>query len=180
MEINGCTRVSDILGWYQDLSKIPRDALERKADIGTRVHESIEAHLHDEFSVITEDIKGYMQSFMKWLNKANISVAVTERRFFDQELKLTGQIDCLFLQNGTLTLLDFKTSRKKNDKIWKLQGGFYYILARRENPDLNKLVKFLHLMPNGEIAKDYDYEIDAETINLCYSSLHLYRHFVTF
>jgi len=177
MDINGCRRVTDILGWFQDFENIPKFILEKKANIGTRVHESIENHLRNEFSVISDDIKGYMMSFIKWINETNIAVALTERRYFNHEIKLTGQIDCLYQRDGKLTILDFKTSSKPNHKIWKLQGAFYYILARQENPELNTEVTFLHLLPDGSMASEYYYDV-SEVIATCYSILDVYQYFV--
>ena len=176
MEIDGCTRVTDILAWYQDLSKIPVEALERKAAIGTAVHEAIEAHLSGNFYVSTDDMKGYMQSFLKWINRMDYAVAATEERFFDYTLGITGKIDCITQEKDNLMLLDFKTSRKANPKIWRLQGGFYHILASQKY-QLGDQFLFLQLMPDGTVAKEHLYTWDAELHRTCLAILETYRYF---
>ncbi len=177
MEIDGCTRVTEILGWYQDLSKIPVDVLERKCKIGTAVHDAIEAHLKDEFYVMNDDMKNYLQSFLKWIHNNDKAIAVTEERFFDYELSITGKVDCI-MENTVekLMIVDFKTSRKPNHKIWKLQGGFYHLLASKRF-GLGDEFMFLQLMPNGEEAKEYMYSWDEELHRTCLAILETYRYF---
>lgn len=177
MEIDGCTRVTDILSWYQDLSKIPQDVLERKRDIGTAVHEAIEAHLYNEFYVVNDDMKGYMNSFLGWINSTNMAISMLEKRYFDYALKITGKIDCVMEIEGKLTIVDFKTSRKANLKIWKLQGGFYHMLCRNEYKDLGNRLIFLQLLPDGAVAREFNLEWTEELDSTCLSVLGAYRYF---
>lgn len=185
MEIDGCTRVTEILGWYQDLSKIPQDILERKCAIGTAVHDAIESHLKGDFYVSTDEMKGYMQSFLKWVVKSERAVGITEERFFDHELKITGQIDCMLessdgkemMENHSkLMIVDFKTSRTPNHKIWRLQGGFYHMLAAQQYR-LGDNFMFLQLLPDGQVAKEHLYTWDRELKKTCLSVLETYRYF---
>lgn len=81
-----------------------------------------------------------------------------EKRFWCDELRITGQVDLIVKSNDTLTIVDFKTSYKPS-KTWEIQGAAYAYLASHAGYNVKK-VMFLHLNKHGKEAKQYEYSTD--------------------
>ena len=87
---------------------------------GTILHNMAEKHLQNE--IIHED--NYAYEIMKLfkiiepeLAKIN-NIYVQEAALYSDELKIAGRVDCVAEFNNTLSIIDFKTSRKEKRKEW--------------------------------------------------------------
>lgn len=165
MNQNNYVRVSEIISFYGNLGKcincgegksqIPQGILQRKCQIGTNVHETIEMYLKDmDYPPEDEHVRPYFESFKLWNEDAKIEPIVQEVRLYDNKLMLTGQIDCIAnIRDKKMVLIDFKTSSKADKESWEMQGAFYYLLAKGQW-DVSREIIFVHLMKDGKKAKE--------------------------
>jgi len=168
------TRVTEILGRYTNLSSIPQSVLENAADRGKRVHALCEKYLKNphEFhpfliEIIDDDCKGYFQSFLRWYENAKFTPFIIEKRLYDHELKITGQIDLIGSYDANpeeLILVDFKTPQNSS-KTWNLQTAAYKMLAQTDlSLEIDRRA-CLQLDKNGKtprFVEFFDHEKDEE------------------
>lgn len=144
----------------------------RAAERGTKVHEICEGIIAGLGELgVDEETRPYVESFKKWW-EIGWSVKEMEKRFFDDELKITGQVDLIIHTEHGLAIVDIKTSAKES-KTWKLQGSAYAYLARKAGYDVKRLY-FLHLNRNGGHPKLIEYEIDE---GFFLAVLNIYQYF---
>lgn len=153
-------RVSEILEFFKDLSKIPQDILEEKRNIGTNVHTCIKAYL-DGFPIppVGREI-GYFDSFKSWHEETKPEIKINEERVYgkDEFQLLSGQVDAVVCIKEKLYLVDYKTSASPDHLCWALQGYYYTHLLKQNGIDVNAKVCFLQLSENGLLPKIYWYD----------------------
>lgn len=173
----GYTRISDLLRFYQNFSGIDPKVLNAKGIVGTNVHKAIECFYNNAFCPLTEKEEKYFESFVKWQEYTNIVPYEKEVRFYCDELKITGQVDMLCEFDSHLAIYDFKTSAMKNNRIWELQGAFYYLLAKANKINVSDFYFFIHLKHNGVMADICDFMFTDHLKEICYSMVKIYKHF---
>ena len=107
-------RVSEVLSTYFDASMIPADVLAHACRRGTRVHRACLSYASQVPPIffMEADETPFYESFMGWFDRNVEKVFLVERRLYDNELKLTGQVDLICsvrLQPGVLCVIDLKT-----------------------------------------------------------------------
>ena len=157
------TRVTHVLYPFSGMDKINPEILAHAGDRGTRVHKTCESIMQGfgEMGVDTETAP-YVESFKQWWSSFP-SMKAIEKRFWDDDLELTGQCDMIMEMEDGLAIVDIKTSYKPS-KTWSIQGNAYAYLAKKAGYDIKKIY-FLHLSKMGKEAKIYEYPID-ETLFL--------------
>lgn len=175
---SGYTRISDILQIYQDFSNIPQDVLRLKAELGTEVHNIIDASFEGLYIQPDSKASGYVESFEKWKEETGVKVLLHEERFYCDVLKITGKPDAVvqFPNSEDTVLVDFKTTVAENAKFWTLQGSFYHYLCEKNGVSLGPRMIFLRLDKFGNLPKAHEYLHSNQTLNLCMSALNLYRY----
>lgn len=156
--IENYTRVTQVLYPFSALQHIDAKVVAHAAERGTRVHRICEGIISGlgEYGC-DEETQGYVESFKLWWEKG-IDVVEMEKRFFDKDLKLTGQVDLIVNTPIGLVIVDLKTSSKPS-KTWEAQGSAYAYLAKKAGYAI-KSVFFLHLKKNGKEPKLYEYPVD--------------------
>lgn len=104
--------VTSILQPLVDFSKVPRDVLEAKRDLGQRVHLACQLddeHDLDEDSVET-DVAPYLSAWRRFLRETGARVLENEQRVFHRALRYAGTLDNILQLNGKIWLADKKTS----------------------------------------------------------------------
>jgi len=169
---DGYTRVTSIIYPFTDLDKIPPDILQHAADRGTKVHSICEGIISGigEFGV-DEETQGYVHSFKQWWSKGH-KVIEMEKRFYCDDLKITGQVDLIIDTGDGLAIVDLKTSSKPS-LGWKPQGCAYAYLALKHGYDIQS-IQFLHLYKDGREGKIYEYPVD---IPFFFAIFKTYLHF---
>lgn len=172
MNRDGYLRVTTILYPFSGLQHVDTAVLQAAADRGTRVHKVCELIAREigEFGV-EDDIWGYVESFKKWW-ETGIQPLHIEERFWDDENRITGQMDLIIDFPDGKAIVDLKTSSKPS-KTWPVQGAAYAYLAKKCGHDIKK-VFFLHLNKHGKDPKLHDYPVDDE---LFLSVFRAYNHF---
>lgn len=174
----GYTRVSEIVGQWNHLAHIPKHIIENKAQIGTEVHDQICAMVNGIYLETPEEAQKYLGSFLGWWNEVrnNIEILETEKRFYCDIYKITGKVDAIVSTGNKLIVLDYKTSSQPNEKLWALQGGFYYYLAREHCYDVEDCVWFLHCQKDGSPAEVIPIQITPEIWEVCESALKTFHY----
>lgn len=166
------TRISTILQPFTGLDKIPQDIVEKAADRGHKVHKICESIVLGFGDLgVDEQTKPYVDSFKQWLEMGH-DIYQIEQRFFDDDLKITGQVDLLLKCKENVLIIDLKTSYKPS-KTWPIQGAAYAYLARKNGLPVNQ-IQFLHLSKAGKFPKIYEYPLNDK---LFLSVVETYNHF---
>lgn len=165
-------RVTSILYPLSGLDKIDSQIIARAGERGTKVHKICEGIIEGigEHGV-DEETQGYVESFKKWWSIGH-NVVSMEQRFWDDDLKVTGQVDLILQTDDGLAIVDLKTSYKPS-KTWPAQGAAYAYLAKKFGLDVKKIF-FLHLSKHGKEPKIYEYPVDD---NFFLSIWRVYIHF---
>lgn len=151
-------RVTSILYPFSGLDKIDPEIVRKAGERGTKVHEICEGIILGLGEIgVDDETRPYVESFKKWWD-IGWAVKEMEKRFWDDDLKITGQVDLIIHTEHGLAIVDLKTSYKPS-KTWMLQGSAYAYLARKAGYDVKRLY-FLHLDRKGGIPKLIEYEID--------------------
>lgn len=165
-------RVSEFLSPFSGLQHVDELVLDKAARRGTRVHSICEgiAKGIEPFEIESE-LEGYVESFKKWW-KDDYEVLAIEKRFFCDELEITGQIDFLLKIDGKILMCDLKTSANVS-KTWPVQGSAYAYLLKKAGYDVEG-IQFIKLNRYGNAPRICDYEIDIDFFQYC---LKVYKYF---
>lgn len=165
-------RVTQVLYPFSGLQTVNPDILSHAAQRGTKVHKICEAIVSGLGEIgVDDETWGYVESFKKWW-ATEIQVVSMEERFWDDELKITGQVDFIIQTTEGLAIVDIKTSSRPS-KTWEAQGTAYAYLAKKAGYDIKKIY-FLHLNKHGKDPKIIEYSIDD---SFFLAILRTYLHF---
>lgn len=165
-------RVTNILYPFSGLSKIDPDVLEKAAARGTKVHKICEAIASGLGEIgVDDETWGYVTSFKKWWEKG-VELVSMEERFWDDELRVTGQVDFIIKTEDGLAIVDLKTSSRPS-KTWPAQGAAYAYLSKNAGYDIRKII-FIHLNKHGKEPKLIEYPIDD---SFFLSIFRIFKHF---
>ena len=101
----------------EEANKISTQASTR----GTKVHKICEDYINNVEDYLSGHMPSNIQSFndIKPLIDANIdNVIMQECQMYSDYLRVAGTVDCIAEYDGTLSIIDFKTSRKPKKKEW--------------------------------------------------------------
>jgi len=162
-------RVSDILSLLKNFDHINPVVLKNKQEIGTMVHKAIADDVADDFPILSPSTYGYYKSYLAWKEIAKPTFLLSEQRFFNDSLRLTGCIDALVqLPHSTLpVLVDFKTSSVEDGDIWPLQGHLYAHLVESVGTKIAPHFLFVKLDKNGKSPHVFCYPHDFDTMDYC-------------
>jgi len=173
----GYIRVSEILKQWDRFGNVREEVLQRKADLGTTVHEAIKAH-HENVPIPLFEGKGYLESFWKWLEASGAEIYNGGQRYYCEKLKITGEIDALvkFPGNEELVLVDWKTSSSPENLFWKLQGQFYIYLCETNGLAVSNRFLFIQLDKDGGLPKAHEFKASSSLMNVCMSAYVCYKY----
>jgi hypothetical protein len=158
-------RVTEVLKPFSGLNKVNPEIVANAGRRGTLVHDACEAIVKGiGLWDVSDEIKGYIESFEKWWSKGH-KVLALERRFWCSELMITGQVDMIIESERGAIILDLKTSYKES-KTWPLQGSAYAYMAKKSGFDITG-IHFLHLNKFGKDPKLYIYDDQFELFKKC-------------
>ncbi len=184
----GYDRVTEILYPFTGYSGVPKEILEEAARRGKLVHDEIEKNIQgmDLFFDLEDlndkpqlsGISGYLNSFKQW--KGNKKFIATPERWYDENLKITGECDAIYKNENGYTLVDFKTSSKVNE-MWRYQGLWYcYLHLNSGSPVKITQLEFLKVEKDGSAPKSIFYPCELDNNpdkKLALDMLNIYRTF---
>lgn len=104
---------------------VNEQTLNRAADKGTAVHNSIENWLLFGIEDVPPEHKGYFDAFRLWWDDAKPEVVGTEVRVYHKLLRYGGTGDLLVIVDGELCLFDYKTTYALNEMLCRVQLEAY-------------------------------------------------------
>jgi hypothetical protein len=103
--------VTQVLRPLVDFSRIPRDVLAAKADLGTRVHLACELDDDDDLdeASVQDDVAPYLTAYRRFRAEARPVVLASEQRVFSAAHRYAGTLDRVLHLDGAHILVDLKT-----------------------------------------------------------------------
>lgn len=172
-------RVTEILQPFTKFEFVPKDKLASAAARGTSVHALCAGIAKGAWvpdSMVDEELRGYVESFQKWADKQVSKFIVIEKRFQDEHLNYTGQVD--FVVVGTdeeVYLVDIKTSATQH-KTYPIQMAAYESLLRKSGIEV-KGAMLVYLSKDGEFPEIDLIEDFTEKFHVFLSALDCYNYF---
>ena len=178
--VNGVryTAVSDPLAMLHDFSRVPRDVLERKRQIGRATHKCIELDEAGELDADTIDpaVAPYFESWHRFKAAKPLRVIASERIVYSHKHRVAGRLDLnaeFFDTPDVYWQIDAKCVDQMNP-VTALQTACYLELwNERETPRLTRRAG-LQLQPDGSMARLYPYKDRADFHYFC-NALNCYR-----
>jgi genome maintenance exonuclease 1 len=123
----------EILEWRARVGEEKANEISRKATTrGTSVHKALEMYLKNEDISSLEmmpNVKSLFVRMKQELDGKVNNIHCLEDKLFSHKLRLAGTVDCIAEHEGTLSVIDFKTSvrLKKKEQIgnYFMQGAAY-------------------------------------------------------
>lgn len=172
-------RVTEVLRAYTNYEKIPNKILENKAAIGTSVHALCAEIAKGGWvpdGMIAEEHLGYVNSFRKWAATQVKKFVIIEKRFQNQFLGFTGQIDQVILgHDDKLYLADLKCSAKPNVTHPVQMAAYEFLLQAHEVKLEGSML--VYLKKDGEFPDIDFYEDLLEERYIFFKALDCYKYF---
>ena len=177
----GYTRVTEPLQGFSKYDMIDPDVLAHAADRGTRVHKFCEMYAKGLWCVVDDDCVNYVDAFKKWFDDNVREVIFTERRFYNDQYMITGQIDmaCILkdqIFSNKIAIVDIKTTSNVS-LSWSLQTAAYAKIVkydRIESIITRRLA--INLPKTGSKVKVVEYTDYENDLRLYLNCLELYRY----
>ena len=119
------TEVLKLMGGYEHIDP---SVLQKAAERGSAVHEAIAG------SISCKDLPiqwhGYYEAYVEWHEVAEPDYVFQEKRLYDDDLMITGQMDAVARIQDKLILLDWKTSNKPSPS-WDIQMNAYMRMLQK-------------------------------------------------
>lgn len=98
-----------------------QSSLNKLAESGTLMHGAIEGRLGGQETFVVNEVtydvaKHLPTAWAAFCSKYELDPCYMEKRFFDNELRVTGQPDFVGYVNGILSVIDWKSSKKPSMK----------------------------------------------------------------
>ena len=141
-------RVSSILQkqMHNEMRDIPLERLYKASIRGTAVHNYCTAYIEKLFMPeIEAEYLPYVDAFIEWADEHVREVIQTRRRFYDDELKFSGEPDAILIlkDSDVPTLIDIKATCATS-KSWALQLGAYRHLCTKAGFNIGRVLN-VHL-----------------------------------
>jgi hypothetical protein len=172
-------RVTEILRAYTSYDQVPKEILERAAARVTTVHALCAGIAKGNWipdGMIGDEHIGYVNSFRKWASAQVQKFIVVEKRYTDEQLKYSGQLDFVVLgTNNELYLVDLKTSSKPQ-KTYPVQMAAYDHLLKNNHVQV-KGAMLVYLDKNGEFPEIHYLEDMTQELHVFLSALDCWHFF---
>jgi ATP-dependent exoDNAse (exonuclease V) beta subunit len=161
-------RVSEVLQPFTNFDGISQETLERKAAIGTRIHQAVQDDIEGNFPIIVPQELGYFNSFEQWRAAMNPVFVKTEMRHYCEKKMLTGCIDALVKLEGEekAILVDWKTSVSESP-TWVMQAHLYGYLLTDAGEEIAPRYLFVKLDKSGKMPKVFEYKFNSSMLSRC-------------
>ena len=126
---------------------------------GTRVHLLIEKYLKDKNNKPDFDNEDFeiFTNMKHYLDKIS-NIIMQEKIIFSHNHKLAGTVDCIAEFDGVLSVIDFKTAKKKKTKQaiepYFIQCASYALCFNEMNPENEQIKQLVLIIGIQEYIKD--------------------------
>lgn len=123
--------------------------LERAANKGTSVHNSIENWLKFGIEDVPVEHRGYFDAFLAWHEKYKPVMVASEMRVYHKLYEYGATVDFLCLLDEELALVDFKTTYQLMEMTCGVQLEAYYQALASHGIHVNRK-HILHMKKDGK------------------------------
>jgi genome maintenance exonuclease 1 len=123
-----------IMAWRKRVGNEEANKISYKASTrGTAVHDMAEKYVNNDptWNVAMPNILGDFMNIKPILDERLSLVYGQELPLYSDHLRLAGRVDCVGIFDGEISIIDYKTSRKKKKYDWVksyfMQEAFYAI-----------------------------------------------------
>lgn len=114
--VTGLLKKKQIHEWRKAIGEEAANEISRKAaNRGTRIHRLCEKYLLNEQVDSGYFDKPMWESIKDQLDRID-NIHALEQKLFSDHLRVAGTVDCIAEYNGKLSVIDFKTSRRKKHR----------------------------------------------------------------
>ena len=144
--------VTQILRPLVDFSRVPRDVLAAKADLGTRVHLACELDDDDDLdeASVQDDVAPYLAAYRRFRAEARPAVVASEQQVYSVAHRYAGTLDRVLQLNGERWLVDLKTCITTPGSAGPQTAAYLHALA---DPTVTRRAA-LRLRPDGTYRLD--------------------------
>ena len=117
-----------INAWRRRVGEAQADKIMEYASVtGTEMHSIIEDYLNNKIDEVEKNPRALklFEQLKPSLNRIN-NIIAQEVPLFSEGIGVAGRVDCIAEFDGKLSVIDFKSSRKKKQKSWILK---YFLQA---------------------------------------------------
>ena len=147
----GAQSKQGIIEWKKRVGEEVANHISRQAaNRGTHVHNMVEDHLNN---LDVDQVEKYKKQFLPRmmfnvlkpeLSKIN-NIRLQEAAMYSTDYTVAGRVDCIAEYDGTLSVIDFKTSTKEKSEDWIenyfVQGSAYSQMYKEHfDEDVNQVV----------------------------------------
>lgn len=140
-----------IMEWRERVGAEQANKISAKASgRGTRLHNICEKYLLNEvndmmITTLMPDVKEMFLSLRPILTANVNNIYGIEQSLYSDELKIAGRCDCIAEWDGTISIIDWKTSSKKKEKDWienyfMQAAGYAEMFEERTGMAINQIV----------------------------------------
>jgi hypothetical protein len=176
---NNIPRVTEILKSYSGYDNVPKNILENAAQRGTAVHALCAGIAKGAWvpdSMVQEEYKGYVSSFMQWNEAVVKEYVVIEKRYTDETKRFSGQVDFVIrAYDGELYLADLKTTAKPH-KTHPIQMAAYTHLLKSNGIEV-KGAALIYLDKEGVYPPVHHYVGLHEELKIFEAALQCWNYF---
>ena len=130
---------------------ISESTLNKAAEKGTAVHNSIENYIKFEIDDVPPEHRGYFDAFLEWWETYHPEVVGSEIKTYHKLLRYGGTVDILVYIDGVLTLVDIKTTSALSDMTCGVQLEGYSQALKSHGIVVERKI-ILHLKKDGKYA----------------------------
>jgi len=175
-------RVTEILGPYTDFSQVDPEVLQIASERGTAAHEACLAYAVGLWSPVSDDIAGYLQSFIRWFDLYVIKVLAVEKELIHPVWNYVGHCDLVarvtgYKKDPVIGILDLKTPVTAS-MTWKGQLAGYREVEQLEHRE-HVYAGSLRISRDGSLPKMawLDQAEEAHAFNAFCGALSAYNYF---
>lgn len=172
-------RVTEVLRTYIDYTNVPPQILKNAAERGTTVHALCAGIAKGSWipdSMIEESLQGYITSFKLWSEAQVKEFLITEKRYVDDDLMYSGQVDYVITgTDGRSYLVDLKTSARPQ-KTYPLQVAAYNSLLHCHGINVDGAM-LVYLNKAGEFPEISVLNDMTEELHIFQSALDCWHYF---
>jgi len=170
--------VTQVLGPWQDFSRVCPDKLAAACERGSVLHRAFASHALGLWKPeLPPEYQGYFNSFARWFDNTVEETLTVEGQLFCKKYRFCGHPDWIGIIKGdkSPTLIDWKTGQVQM-KGHRLQIAAYHHLAQEAYGV--KRVLLVHPKPDGKVAKVPEHSGTlAHDFSLFLNALAVFKYF---
>lgn len=127
---------------------VDKEVMERAAERGTAVHNSIENWVRYGIQDVAPKYRGYFNGFLAWAETYKPQILGTECRIYHKFMWYAGTADLPCIVNGDRTMVDVKTTSQLQEMLARVQLEAYVRAYDSHGVSFDKKA-ILHLRRDG-------------------------------